>query len=999
MVNRGFNRSATASSPGDFTLRGEILDIVISEDTGYRLNFAWNKIETIKCFDPLTQVSRSQTHNISLHPTSEFNLRPENISRFKEGFVRNFGVNHINHPLYLSVLEARHFASAEHLLPLLYEEMTCITDYLENPSIMMDQFAKHAMEASERDVLDLHQSRIDGNKASGHFYPVLNVNELYFHETEAKDKLSLSKVVDSGIDDKTSGENVIISAPNFYHQSLQNQQAVLSLFDEFQQSHKNTPITICCPSKSGIERVRNILELYGFNNLKDQARDQVLDSPPQNPVTKTGDRAIILATIPLQSGFVTKEHIFLSQYDLLGAKSTQPSRDSNKKLKTLLSEIENLAEGALIAHKDHGIGKFIGIETIEVAGIPHDCVKLLYADNDRIYIPVENLDSIKRYGSDEAELDKLGGVSWQKRKSKLKNRIGELAVKLMQIAAERRVRKVEHIIPTESYEQFAAKFPYSETDDQLNAIEDIKEDFIKGYPMDRLICGDVGFGKTEVAMRAAFLAASNGKQVVVIAPTTILCRQHYTSFVERFCGSGLNIAQISRLVSSGEVNRVKAALRAGEINIAIGTHAILAKDVGFHDLGLMILDEEQHFGVAQKERMKELQRGVHALSLSATPIPRTLQMSLLGIRDLSLIATPPIDRLAVRTAVIPYDPVIIRDALLKERMRGGRSFYVCPRIKDIEDIAKKLTSIVPELTYQIAHGQMAPNAIDQIMGDFYDGKFDILLSTTIIESGIDVPSANTMIIHKAEMLGLSQLYQLRGRVGRSKLRGYAYLTMSAKSATKHALQRLEIMQNLDSLGAGFSIASHDMDIRGFGNLVGDEQSGHIREVGVELYQDMLEAAICELKDQEPEQSDLNPSINIGIAVSLPEGYIGDNNLRIGLYKRISILDTEEQIEDFKDELIDRFGPMPQEVINLLSIIHIKQLCRKLHIQNLDSGPQGFVIKFQEGYDAVEMVMKFINKYPRHSKIRPDGKFVVLRALSPETIVSVACKLLSELSEI
>lgn len=448
--------------------------------------------------------------------------------------------------------------------------------------------------------------------------------------------------------------------------------------------------------------------------------------------------------------------------------------------------IQDVAKAVEVAfdYIGHSLIENNRVESLEISNTAHDCVKLLYADGDRLYIPVENLDVLKRYGSEEATLDKLGGVSWQKRKATLKNRIGELAQKLIKLAAMRKVHSMEPIEANDKYEQFSARFPYSETEDQQNAIDDIKADLNSGYPMDRLICGDVGFGKTEVAMRAAFLAASHGKQVAVISPTTILSRQHFSNFCERFRPFNFRIAQISRLVTQAEITRVKHAMRAGDIDIVVGTHALLAKDVNFHDLGLMIVDEEQHFGVAQKERLKELKEGVHILTLSATPIPRTLQMSLLGIRDLSLIATPPIDRLAVRTSVIPYDPVIIRDALLREHFRGGRSFYVSPRIKDLNEIADKLKILVPELTFQIAHGQMLPNVIDRIMGDFYDGKFDILLCTTIIESGIDVPAANTIIIHKAEMLGLSQLYQLRGRVGRAKARGYAYLTLSNKKCFK-----------------------------------------------------------------------------------------------------------------------------------------------------------------------------------------------------------------------
>jgi len=981
LVKNGFKRRACATEAGDFSLRGEILDIVTADMKGFRLNFEFDKLEAIKPFDPITQVSSGTIKEMTIYPSSEFNMSAGNIVNFKANFLTSFGVNHMHNPLYMAVTEGRNFAAMEALLPLLYKETTGFLSYLQNPHIILEPLALQAMSEAEENILDFYESRIEGNKGVlAPFYPAIKPSLLYFTKEQIKDMLGNASTIEHG-------ESDIKSIPSFYHLSLQKNIAISDLFEEFVKENKDRKIFICCQSQSGMERVKGLVSLGLDATVSEESQGRRVKSE--------GEIALVLA--PLQGGFITKETIYLSQYDFLGEKFTGSTNTTKrKKLKNLLAELENLTEGELVVHSEHGIGQFVAIETIEISGKPHDCVKLLYADGDRFYLPVENLDALKRYGSEEAPLDRLGGLAWQKRKAVLKNRIGDLAQKLMAIAAARKINGIEQIFADDRYDKFAAKFPYSETEDQLNAIEDIKQDLYSGYPMDRLICGDVGFGKTEVAMRAAYLVASQGKQVAVISPTTILSRQHFASFIQRFQSSGLKIAQISRLVSPAEISRIKQLLKTGEIDIVVGTHALLAKDVGFRDLGLMIVDEEQHFGVAQKERLKELKKGVHILSLSATPIPRSLQMSLLGIRDLSLIATPPIDRLSVRTSVIPYDPIIIRDALLREHFRGGRSFYVSPRIKDLQDIAVKLSTLVPELTFQIAHGQMAPSIIDKIMGDFYDGKFDILLCTTIIESGIDVPAANTIIIHKAEMLGLSQLYQLRGRVGRSKARGYAYLTLSNnKTATKHAMRRLDIMQTVDSLGAGFSIASHDMDIRGFGNLVGDEQSGHVKEVGIELYQDMLDTAICDLRNTEP-PSDESPTINLGLPIYLPEEYIGDGTMRLGLYRRISALESLEEVEDFRDELRDRFGPLPEEVQNLLSIIKIKQACKKLGIKTLDSGERGFVLKFREGIDPGESVMKFINMNPRHVKLRPDNKIVVMRELSSGNIVDMTQKVLAEL---
>lgn len=969
LVTNGFIRTPSADDPGEFSVKGEIIDIVISRTLGYRINFSWDKIEKIKLFDPLTQISNAEVSEFYIYPASEFILNVDTISKFKSGFLYHFGVNHSKNPLYLSVSESRISSAVEHLTPLLYDRMVSIIDYLNNPYIILDTLSKQAILEKHNEIADFYRSRLESNKTqiSG-FYPVLPEDSLYFSNTEIQEIIEDADIIEN--EDSKAYNGV----PNFYLLSLQNSCPVVDLVLDFISSNKDKKAVFCCASNSSLTRIKSLFEVEGVYDLDIQI-------------------------VHLQSSFVTIDSVFISQYDVLGPKAinAEKTNRNNKKLKNVCTELENLIDGELISHNEHGIGMFMGIETLTISGQPHDCVKLLYADNNKLYIPVENLDEIKRYGSDEGALDSLGGLAWQKRKARIKERISSLTDQLMKLAAIRRLKKTNPIIITEEYQKFANSFPYTETEDQLNAIESIKEDLMSGSPMDRLICGDVGFGKTEVAMRAAFLAAMDGRQVAVISPTTILCRQHYISFVERFRGTGLRIAQLSRLISPSAAKKVKEEIKSGNVDIVVGTHALLGNDITFHDLGMIIVDEEQRFGVAQKEKLKELKAGVHILTLSATPIPRTLQMSLIGLKDLSFIATPPVDRLSVRTSVISYDPMIIRDALLREHFRGGRSFYVSPKIKDLEEIALSLKSLVPELTYRIAHGKMTPSVIDEIMGDFYDGKFDILLSTTIVESGIDIPAAGTIIINKSEHLGLSQLYQLRGRVGRSKARGYAYLSVSSmRNATKHAIKRLDIMQNLDSLGAGFAIASHDMDIRGFGNLVGDEQSGHVKEVGVELYQDMLEEAINRVKGDGPIEEDTNPSINLGLPISIPEEYIGDKSLRIGLYRRVSSISSKDDLENFRDELIDRFGAIPLEVSNLISIIEIKQICKKLHIQTLDSGPQGFVIKFKDGYDPTELVMGFIVKNPRNSKIRPDHKFIVLKKLDNSNILSETIELFKTL---
>jgi len=552
----------------------------------------------------------------------------------------------------------------------------------------------------------------------------------------------------------------------------------------------------------------------------------------------------------------------------------------------------------------------------------------------------------------------------------------------MQIAAARELKRADAISAGQGfYEEFAARFPYEETEDQLSAIEDVLGDLASGKPMDRLVCGDVGFGKTEVALRAAFVAAMSGRQVAVIAPTTLLARQHFKTFEERFAGWPLVVRPLSRFVSAREAAEVRAGLADGSIDVVVGTHALLTRDVGFKRLGIMIVDEEQRFGVKHKERLKELKSDVHVLTLSATPIPRTLQMALTGIRDLSSIATPPVDRLSVRTYITEEDTVTLREALLREKYRGGQAFFVAPRIQDLDKIESFLRLNVPEVSFIVAHGQMAAGELEDIMTAFYEGRYDVLLSTTIVESGLDIPRANTLIIHRADMFGLAQLYQLRGRVGRSKLRAYAYFTTPRdKVITETAEKRLKVLQSLDSLGAGFQLASHDLDMRGAGNLLGDQQSGQVKEVGVELYQSMLEDAVKALKagakDEEDVADDWSPQINLGVAVLIPDAYVEDLNVRLSLYRRLSDISTAQDREAFAAELIDRFGPLPDETRQLLDVMAIKVQCRTLGIAKLDAGEKGAVIAFRP--DTImdpQRLMEIVRSRPNQLKLRPDSKLV------------------------
>ncbi|MDD9798609.1 MAG: DEAD/DEAH box helicase, partial [Alphaproteobacteria bacterium] len=679
----------------------------------------------------------------------------------------------------------------------------------------------------------------------------------------------------------------------------------------------------------------------------------------------------------LESGFETEDYVVIAEQDVFGDRLIQRKR--SKRAANFLSEAASLTPGDLVVHVEHGIGQFDGLETITVSNAPHDCLKLIYYGGDKLFLPVENIDLISRYGSQHAAtietgieakkqkakheaghktekeaghiritLDRLGSANWQMRKARVKERLRAIADELIRVAAARMARAGKVFsVEDRLYDEFCARFPFDETDDQKHSIAAIIDDLASGRPMDRLVCGDVGFGKTEIALRAAFIVALSGAQTALIVPTTLLARQHAQTFRERFAGLPVEIGELSRLVGTKRANETKAGVANGRIDIVIGTHALLQKHIQFANLGLVIIDEEQHFGVQHKEQLKKLHAGVHVLTLTATPIPRTLQLALADVRDLSLITTPPIDRLAVRTYITPFDKVIMREVLLREKYRTGQSFFICPYIADLDEAAAFLRDYVPEIKFIVTHGQMAGRELETRIAAFYDGQYDVLLSTSIIESGLDIPTANTIIISRADRFGLAHLYQMRGRVGRAKARAYAYLTYEEGKPLSPAVEkRLQILQSLDSLGAGFTLASYDLDLRGAGNLLGAEQSGHVREVGFELYQSMLEEAVAKQQGVEYDEA-WSPQLNINSAVLLPDDYIADFEVRMGLYRRLANLETEAEINKFKAELIDRFGDLPAPAQHLLQVIAIKRACVLANIEKLDVGAKGAVLSFRK----------------------------------------------------
>ena len=718
----------------------------------------------------------------------------------------------------------------------------------------------------------------------------------------------------------------------------------LAAFDAFAElktkwAASGRTVVLAAWSAGSRERLTLMLREHGIRDVQAVANADEARALPKGMVA--------LAVLGIERGFVLDRMALVAEQDLLGQRIARPPK-RRKRADQFIADATEIAAGDLVVHQDHGIGRYDGLETVVVNGAAHDCLRLLYDGGDKLFLPVENIDLLSRFGqeTDGVSLDKLGGASWQARKAKAKNRIQDMAAGLIRLAAERQMRDAPMLTAEDgAFAEFCARFPYTETEDQAKAIADVLEDFAAGKPMDRLICGDVGFGKTEVALRAAFVAAMAGTQVAVVVPTTLLARQHYRAFSARFEGLPVKVAQLSRMVTAKEATAVRAGLADGSISIVIGTHAVMAKTVSFSELGLLIVDEEQHFGVAHKERLKQLKADVHVLTLTATPIPRTLQLALTGVRDLSLITTPPVDRLAVRTFIMPYDSLIIREAIAREKFRGGQIFCVVPRLEDLEPMAVRLREIVPDIKTVMAHGRLAPTELERVMTEFGEGKYDVLLATNIVESGLDMPAVNTLIIYRADMFGLAGLYQLRGRVGRGKQRGYAYLTWPVHHRLSVAAEkRLEVMQTLDQLGAGFTLASHDLDLRGAGNLLGDEQSGHIREVGIELYQQMLQDAVNAIRAEGSKKKavdrDWTPNINLGLPVLIPETYVSDLPVRLGLYRRIGGLMSDAESEALAVELVDRFGKLPAEVENLLETVALKRACREAGVEKARCRAEG-----------------------------------------------------------
>ena len=1017
----GYLRVPTVREAGEFAVRGGLIDLFpAGSRRPLRFDFFGSTLETIRSFDPQSQRTKSSLNEAFLVPVSEITLSQSTIRNFRRNYTSDFGGHTVDDPFYAAISAGQRYAGAEHWLPYFYAKMARLSDYCAGAPFVFDEQCIEAVRERRLQIRDYYQARREALERDrtggndGNQYKPIAPAKLYDLSSGTHDLALSSSVAESlEYDGATvlppvyqlqafsgdTGEAVTRAAgpekapltsgkqsKDFGGHlarsfAAERQSGDINLFEAVVQyfqvkAAEGKRCVVACWSEGTRDRMKQVLVDHGLK------RHRLASSWNDAIHAPVGEVALVV--LGVERGFETVQYCVLCEQDILGERQTTGQR--RKRAENALSETALLSEGDLVVHVDHGIGRFVGLKAIEAAGAPHDCVEIEYARGDRLYLPVENIELLSRYGeaSSSALLDRLGGAAWQAKKSQLKHRIRVMAEQLIRIAANRALSRAEPLnVPMGAYDEFATRFQFDETEDQLAAIEAVMDDLSSGRVMDRLICGDVGFGKTEVALRAAFCVALSGRQVALVVPTTLLARQHFNTFRERFTGLPVKVAQASRLVGSAQMKRTRAGLANGDVDIVVGTHALLAKSVRFRDLGLLVVDEEQHFGVAHKERLKELKGEVHVLTLSATPIPRTLQMALTGVRDLSLLATPPVDRLAIRTFISPFDALTIREALLREKYRGGQAFYVVPRVKDQGRMAEFLREQVPEISFVVANGRMSAGELDDIMNAFYDGKFDVLLATTIVESGLDIPNANTLVVHRADMFGLAQLYQIRGRIGRSNVRAYALFTVPANvRLTDQAQRRLEVLQSLENLGAGFQLASHDLDIRGAGNLLGDEQSGHIREVGYKLYQSMLEEAVASLKSgtgEDEGEGEWSPQISVGLPVMIPEHYVPDLQVRLQLYRRLGGLNEQREIDAFGAELIDRFGPLPGEVESLLKIVMVKSSCRLANVAKIDAGPKGAIVGLRNNsFPNPAGLVQLISDPAMRARLKPDHKLVFSR---------------------
>ncbi len=928
----------------EFAVRGSIVDLFpMGSKVPFRIELFDEEIESIRTFDPETQRSLEKIEKIQLFPAREFPLTDQSIKHFRQAFRDYFPEVSSKNVLYVDVSKGITPGGIEYYLPLFVDQTAALFDYLPSSAIFVTTATFEAnakafsVEAEER----FQQRKYDVDR------PLLEPKLLFLSADELTQHTStFAKITLNDQNDETAVSFQCHALPNLTIDSKlpEPAQALRQFMDNFAGK-----ILFVAESAGRREGLIDRLKQFKIRVKPVDNWDSFLAS----------ELSPCILVAPMDHGLWLDNPAIaiITESQLSGEKVQQRRRrrkSGAKELENIVNNLNELTIGSPVVHQEHGVGRYLGLQTLEIGGIAAEFLTLEYANNDKLYVPVSSLHVIGRYtgmSPDTAPLHKLGGDQWSKAKKKAIERIRDVAAELLEIHAKRAVKKGHAFaIENTEYTAFADAFPFEETPDQQTAIEMILEDMAKPQPMDRVICGDVGFGKTEVSMRAAFIAVQSGKQVAVLVPTTLLAQQHYQNFRDRFADWPFRIEVMSRFVSPKQQKQIAEDLELGKVDIIIGTHKLLSKELRYKALGLVVIDEEHRFGVTQKEHFKKLRHELDMLTLTATPIPRTLNMAMSGLRDISIIASPPPNRHAVKTFISEWIDAQIQEACLREIKRGGQVFFLHNDVKSMEKMSRELQALVPEARIEIAHGQMPERELERIMLDFYHQRFNVLLSTTIIESGIDIPSANTIIINRADKLGLAQLHQLRGRVGRSHHRAYAYLVVPPKALmSADAVKRLEAISASGDLGAGFMLSSHDMEIRGAGELLGDDQSGQIQEIGFTLYTELLERAVNALKSgNQPELDtpmDRGAEVDLQAAALIPEDYLPDIHARLVLYKRISSAESSAELRELQIEMIDRFGLLPEQVKTLFSVAELKQQAEKLGIKKLDANANGGRIVF------------------------------------------------------
>jgi transcription-repair coupling factor (superfamily II helicase) len=973
----GYSTSDQVYQPGQFCIRGSVIDL-FPPDCGspLRLDLFDDEIDSIRYFDADSQRSGEKLTSFNMLPAREYACNPASFDAFRKAFRLRFAVDMRRVTLYQDLRAGIHPQGLENYLPLFYESTSTLLDYL--PGVPVQVLQEDVVDAAKRFWKQVHdrweQRRHDLER------PVLDPSELFCSADEIINRLNNRSSVILAGKRPAGGERVDFdtrAAPDLHiHERGREPAAALQSFS----NDFSGRVIFAADTPGRREVIHDTLKVFGIHPVRYDSWAEF----------RTGTERLALLVMPVEEGFICgTELAVLTETQLFGGRARPRSTRaaSDRDPESIIRDLSDLDTGVPVVHEDQGIGRYQGLKTLEIDGRPAEFLLLEYAGEDKLYVPVSSLHLVSRYtgGSPEtAPLHRLGSEQWSKARRRAAKKVRDVAAELLDLYARRLARK-GHSFPLDPklYAEFSSGFQYEETPDQLSAFTAIIDDMELEQPMDRVICGDVGFGKTEVALRAAFVAIQGGKQVALLVPTTLLAQQHFNTFSDRFADWPVRIELLSRFRSGKQAKTVLDDLATGRVDLVIGTHRLIQRDIRFERLGLVIVDEEQRFGVRQKEQLKQLRTEVDMLTLTATPIPRTLNMAMSGIRDLSIIATPPQRRIAVKTVVAEWDRALLREALLREIQRGGQVFFLHNEVHNIERIAREVRELVPESRVEVAHGQMGKGELEQVMLDFYRQRFNVLVCTTIIENGIDVPTANTIIINRADRFGLAQLHQLRGRVGRSHHRAYAYLlSPGRKSITRDAQKRLDAITALDELGAGFTLATHDMEIRGTGELLGDEQSGQIQQIGFSLYSELLARAVEALRDgREPElEMPLNQGIEIELhlAALIPETWLGDVHLRLTLYKRIASAGNPKRLRDLQVEMIDRFGLLPDEAKNLFEVAELRLLAEAIGITRLDFGPHGGRIEFAADASAnPEALLMLVHGQPLDYQLQGPQRLRIL----------------------